>query len=564
MQKSIKNRLWEAADNLRANSELKSSEYSTPVLGLIFLRYAYAKLKKAEEQLKIESGNNLFNNISPTDYRVRGVLYLPPKARYNYLVNLSKNSNLGQAINYAMELIEKENKNLAGVLPKNYQIFEDDMLMSLIHNFANIPINIEGDAFGKIYEYFLGKFAMKEGQKGGEFFTPTSIVKLIVEILEPFHGKIYDPASGSGGMFVQSAKFIAEHKKSNGKNLSLHKISIHGQEKQTEIIKLCKMNLAVHGLEGNIKQGNTFYNDLHNSIGKFDFVMANPPFNVSGVDKKKIKTDKRFSLGMHRTNNANYLWIQIFLNALNKKGRAGFVMSNSANDSRNSELEIRKQLIIENYIDIMIAVSSNFFYTVTLPCTLWFIDKHKKNTNREGKILFIDARNIYKQIDRAHREFIDSQIDYIAYIVKLYRNEKIEKGFVEKTKKTIETNLKYIYKFEKKGRLKKEENQELQNLKCNLEIMETLIKEWKKNFPENKFVNIPGLCKIATLEEIKKQGYSLNPGRYVKIAEKQEDDFDFYKKLDGLNNEFKTLNSKARELEKKIADNILEVLKQSI
>ncbi len=564
MQKSIENRLWEAADNLRANSELKSSEYSTPVLGLIFLRYAYAKLKKAEEQIKSEAGNNSSNNISPTDYRVRGVLYLPPKARYNYLVNLSKNSNLGQAINYAMELIERENKSLAGILPKNYQIFENDMLMSLIHNFANIPINIEGDAFGKIYEYFLGKFAMKEGQKGGEFFTPTSIVKLIVEILEPFHGKIYDPASGSGGMFVQSAKFIAEHKKNNGKNLAFHKISIYGQEKQTEIIKLCKMNLAVHGLEGNIKQGNTFYNDLHNSIGKFDFVIANPPFNVSGVDKNKIKNDKRFSLGIHRTNNANYLWIQIFLNALNEKGRAGFVMSNSANDSRNSELEIRKQLIIENYIDIMIAVSSNFFYTVTLPCTLWFIDKHKKDTNREGKILFIDARNIYKQIDRAHREFIDSQIDYIIYIVKLYRNEKIEKGFVEKTKRIIETNLKYIYKLEGKGKLSKEETQVLQNLKRDVEIMETLIKEWGKDFPENKFVNIPGLCKIATLEEIKKQGYSLNPSRYVKIAEKQENDFDFYKRLDDLNNEFKTLNSKARELEKKIAGNILKVLKQSI
>ena len=197
MQKSIENRLWEAADNLRANSELKSSEYSTPVLGLIFLRYAYAKLKEAEEQIKSESGNSSANDISPTDYRARGVLYLPPKARYSYLVNLLKNSNLGQAINHAMELIEKEDKNLAGVLPKNYRIFEDDVLMALIQNFANIPINIEGDAFGKIYEYFLGKFAMKEGQKGGEFFTPTSIVKLIVEILEPFNGKLYDPASRS-------------------------------------------------------------------------------------------------------------------------------------------------------------------------------------------------------------------------------------------------------------------------------------------------------------------------------------------------------------------------------
>ena len=261
-------------------------------------------------------------------------------------------------------------------------------------------MNIEGDAFGKIYEYFLGNFAMKEGQKGGEFFTPTSIVKLIVEVIEPFHGGIYDPACGSGGMFVQSARFVENHKKDPNAE-----IAIYGQEKVADTIRLCKMNLAVHGVSGDIREANTYYEDLHESLGKFDFVMANPPFNVSGVDKERIKGDLRFSFGTPRTDNANYIWIQAFYSALNEKGRAGFVMANSAADARGAELEIRKKLIKSGAVDVMISIGPNFFYTVTLPCTLWFFDKAKAKTPRKDKVLFIDARQIYRQIDRAHRDF---------------------------------------------------------------------------------------------------------------------------------------------------------------
>ena len=249
---------------------------------------------------------------------------------------------------------------------------------------------MKGDAFGKIYEYFLGKFAMSEGQKGGEFFTPTSIVKLIVEIIEPFHGQILDPASGSGGMFVQSAAFVEHHKK------SVNEISVYGQEKVAETIRLCKMNLAVHGLSGDIRQAVTYYEDIHKSVGKFDFVMANPPFNVDKVDKERIKDDPRYPFGLPKADNANYLWIQIFYSTLNAKGRAGFVMANSAGDARGSELEIRQKLLKAGAVDVMVSIGPNFFYTVTLPCTLWFLDRGKSKTNRKDKVLFIDARHIFQ------------------------------------------------------------------------------------------------------------------------------------------------------------------------
>ena len=260
---------------------------------------------------------------------------------------------------------------------------------------------------------------MAEGQKGGEFFTPTAIVKLIVEILEPFHGRIFDPACGSGGMFVQSARFVEEHKKN-----PRPRFSIYGQERVAETVRLNKMNLAVHGLAGDIRQGNTYYEDLHTSPGKFDFVLANPPFNVDRVDKDRLKDDPRFPFGLPKVDNANYLWIQIFYSALSKNGRAGFVMANSAADARASELEIRKKLIQDRSVDVMVAVGPNMFYTVTLPCTLWFLDRGKKGTDRQDKVLFLDARHIYNQIDRAHREFTPEQIEFLANIVRLYRGEK--------------------------------------------------------------------------------------------------------------------------------------------
>src|SRR5437016_3558712 len=352
----IEKRLWDAADQLRANSHLKSSEYSVPVLGLIFLRYADHKFSLAQKELEGKSTGR--RTIGRIDYQAKGVVYLPERSHFSYLLKLPEGANIGKAVNEAMRLIEEENEDLRGVLPKNYGEFDNDLLVALLKNFSEIFTTIEGDVFGKIYEYFLGKFAMSEGAKGGEFYTPISIVKLIVEIIEPFRGRILDPASGSGGMFVQSARFVERHKKSPS-----DEISIYGQEKTKETVRLCKMNLAVHGLSGDIKQANTYYEDVHDSVGKFDFVVANPPFNVDGVDKEKLKGDPRFPIGVPKVDNANYLWIQVFYSALNKKGRAGFVMANSAADARGSELEIRRKLLEAGAVDVVVSVGSNFFYT---------------------------------------------------------------------------------------------------------------------------------------------------------------------------------------------------------
>jgi type I restriction enzyme M protein len=507
----IEKRLWDAADQLRANSQLRSSEYSVPVLGLIFLRYADYKFGIAHEQIeKQKTGSR--RSVSKVDYQAKGVLYLPETSRFDYLLNLPEGKDIGRAVSEAMKQIEAENEELKDVLPKTYNRLEKDVLIALIKTLSSIPMDVEGDMFGKIYEYFLGKFAMAEGQRGGEFFTPISIVKLIVEVIEPYHGKIYDPACGSGGMFVQSGKFVERHKENPSTE-----ISIYGQEKTAETIRLCKMNLAVSGLSGDIRQGNTYYEDIHNSLGKFDFVMANPPFNVTGVDKEKIKEDRRFSYGIPRLDNGNYLWIQIFLNALSGKGRAGFVMANSASDARQSELEIRKKLIEAKIVDVMIAIGTNFFYTVTLPCTLWFFDKGKRNASYEDKVLFIDARHIYKQIDRAHREFTPSQIGFIGNIVRFYRGEKIGKASGS----------------------------------------DELIKE---HFPEGKYKDIPGLCKAATIKEIVEQGYSLNPGRYVGVREGEAEDFDFEERLETLNEELEKLNIEATGLQARIAENITTIL----
>ena len=365
----LERKLWSTADELRANSKLKSSEYSVPVLGLIFLKYADYRFSKVEKELAGKSTGR--RQIGKTDYQARGVLYLPPEARFSKLIELSDDQDLALAINNAMKAIEAENEDLKGVLPKNYAILEKQTTTALLKLMNSISTDIEGDAFGKIYEYFLGNFAMSEGQKGGEFFTPTSVVKLIVEIIEPFHGRILDPACGSGGMFVQSARFVENHKKNPSAELS-----IYGQEKVGETVRLCKMNLAVHGLSGDIRESNTYYEDLHKAVNQFEFVMANPPFNVNSVDKSKLKDDiNRFPYGMPSVDNANYLWIEIFYSSLNETGRAGFVMANSASDARSSEATIRQKLIEDGVVDVMVSVGSNFFYTVTLPCTLWFLDK---------------------------------------------------------------------------------------------------------------------------------------------------------------------------------------------
>ena len=506
----IEKRLWDAADELRANSKLKSSEYSIPVLGLIFLRYADQKFAAAQKELEGKGTGR--RQIGRSDYQAKGVLFLPNAARFQKLLQKPEGANIGQAINDAMRAIEGDNPDLKDVLPKTYNRLENSSLVELLKIMASIPMDIEGDAFGKIYEYFLGKFAMAEGQKGGEFFTPTAIVKLIVEILEPFHGRIFDPACGSGGMFVQSARFVEEHKKNPSSE-----ISIYGQERVAETVRLNKMNLAVHGLAGDIRQGNTYYEDLHNSPGKFDFVLANPPFNVDRVDKDRLKDDPRFPFGLPKVDNANYLWIQIFYSALSKNGRVGFVMANSAADARASELEIRKQLIQDRSVDVMVAVGPNMFYTVTLPCMLWFFDRGKKGTERQDKVLFLDARHIYNQIDRAHREFTQQQIEFLANIVRLYRGDMPENQYGS-------------------------------------------AKMMAEKFPKGKYADVPGLCKVATIKEIEAQGWSLNPGRYVGVAEGEADDFDFKERLGELSEELETLNVEAREFEERISSNIQKVL----
>lgn len=503
-------RLWAAADQLWTNSALQPSEYSTPVLALIFLKYADHRFAEAEKRL---TSSRRRRAPDKDDFHAEGVLYVPEKARYRHLLQLPEGADIGKALNEAMKAIEAENEDLKDVLPKTYGRFTASTLKELLKTFGNIPETVEGDVFGRIYEYFLGNFAPLTLQKGGEFFTPYAVVRLIVEIIEPFHGRIYDPACGSGGMFVQSANFIAGHQKRPSEE-----ISILGVEKIAQTLRLAKMNLAVHGLSGDIREANTYYEDIHNQVGRFDFVMANPPFNQNAVDKERIKDDKkRFPFGMPSIDSANYLWIQLFYSALNDKGRAGFVMANSASDARGSELELRKKLIGTGAVDVMVTLSSNFFYTVTLPVTLWFLDKGKAKGSRKDQVLFVDARHIYRQVDRAHRDFTPEQIEFLANIVRLHRDEKPE----------------------------------------NLHGSAKLLKE---SFPQGKYVDVPGLCKVATLKEIEAQGWSLNPGRYVGVADRAPEDFDFKERLEELNEELERLNGEARQLETKVAENVAALL----
>ena len=568
---ALEKRLWDAANQLWAGAGLKQSEYSEPVLGLIFLRFA--EVRFAAQRTKLDKAGAKGGNghsprrgsrlDEPAAYHAEGILFLPSQARFDFLLNLPEGTNMGTKVNDAMRSIEKDNPHMAGVLPKSYQIFDSRLLAELLKTISTIPATLVGDAFGKIYEYFLGTFAMSEGQKGGEFFTPPSIVSLLVEILAPFHGRILDLACGSGGMFVQSARFVSAHRKNPANELS-----IHGQERVDATVRLARMNLAVHGLEGEIKQGNAYYEDLHDAVGRFDYLLDNPPFNVSAVDRERLKDfvgpGRRFPFGLPRTDNAKYLWIQLFHSALNEKGRAGFVMANSASDARSSEQDIRRQLIQTRSVDVMIAVGPNMFYTVTLPCTLWFFDKSKSSSsrresaqtsgsgksqsgltsaatnavNRSDTVLFIDARHIYRQVDRAHREWTPAQIGFLANLVRLYRGEALD--------------------FTLGG---DEARAKLEEVFGGASSASPKSKSLNSQPSTLNYRDVPGLCKAASIQDIAAQGWSLNPGRYVGVAAGEAvSDEDFKEQLETLNEELETLNAQARDLEQTIAGNVAKIL----
>jgi len=519
--------LWRAADQLRANSKLTATEYSMPVLGLIFLRHAYNRFQK----VKIEVEKTLPSHpqrgkrpLTKKDFEEQNSMFLPEKSQFDYLVSLPESADIGEAIDNAMKLIEDEYDNLKGVLPKNFSIFSKDLLRELLRIFnKEVLQKAEGDLFGKIYEYFLGKFAMTGAQEGGEFFTPMSLVQTIVNVIEPDHGIVFDPACGSAGMFVQTGYFI----ESEGLKPA-EKVTFYGQEKADLNTKLAKMNLTVHGLEGNIQEGNTFYEDKHNLVGGADFVMANPPFNVDGVDKAKdaVKKDPRLMLdgkvNLPKNDNANYLWIQYFYNYLKPTGRAGFVMASSASDAGHSEKDIREKLVKTGAVDVMMAIGNNFFYTRSLPCTLWFFDRAKEqDSERKDKVLMLDARKIYRKVTSKVNDFSPEQLQNLICIVNLYRGntqkfESTVKSYLQTSadfaKETAEATTELQKQFQKVLKIVSDfatkyakENKEAQALVDALNIEETasiyeqqnkLIAEAKKaNADIDILENIANLCK---------------------------------------------------------------------
>lgn len=614
--KELEDQLWQAADKLRADSGLKANEYATPILGLIFLRFAtlrYNRIKPEIDALLNEQKNSRLQQSEAEIAIAKCGFYLPEKAKYDYLLNLPEETDIAKAIKQAMEQIEKYKPELLDSLPKDeyFKLYtpEDRSLpKTLLKIFANIPDDANGDLFGKVYEYFLGKFALAEGQGGGEFFTPTSVVKLMVEIIEPYKGTIFDPACGSGGMFVQSSYFV-DRRREELNDTDTKDLMVYGAEKTSDTVKLARMNLAVNGLRGEIKPANSYYEDPYNSYGHFDYVMANPPFNVDDVNLDRVKGQKRFNeygIPQNKTKktakkgaeknvntvpNANYLWINLFATSLKPKGRAALVMANSASDARHSEAEIRKNLIKSGVIDIMLTLPKNMFYTVTLPATLWFFDKSKvSNLEQSGsknhKVLFIDARNIFRQIDRAHREFTEEHIQNIATIVRLYRGEterlpalldkyKVQaKDFesqaamqntaVEKIKSE---KPEFIVETKQSGRELKQWEKQLEDAKIQYKTLhdkqfyyETQIQWLTERFPDGIYEDVTGLCKLATLAEIEEQDWSLNPGRYVGVVIEEDGltEEEFLAEMKERHTILNKLNNKASDLQKRINDNLIQ------
>lgn len=492
--------LWRAADQLRANSKLTASEYSMPVLGLIFLRHAYNRFQKVkievEKTLPVHPQRGI-RPLTKKDFEEQNSMFLPDKAQFDYLVSLPESADIGEAIDNAMKLIEDEYENLKGVLPKNFSIFSKDLLRELLRIFnKEVLQKANGDLFGKVYEYFLGKFAMTGAQEGGEFFTPMSLVQTIVNVIEPDHGIVFDPACGSAGMFVQTGYFIEQEGLKPAE-----KVTFYGQEKADLNTKLAKMNLTVHGLEGNIQEGNTFYEDKHNLVGGADFVMANPPFNVDGVDKAKdaVKKDPRLLLegkvNLPKNDNANYLWIQYFYNYLKPTGRAGFVMASSASDAGHSEKDIREKLVKTGAVDVMMAVGNNFFYTRSLPCTLWFFDRAKESDKKKSeKVLMLDARKIYRKVTSKVNDFSPEQLQNLICIVNLYR------GNTKKFESTVNSYL------ETSAGLAKETAETISELQKQLQKVLKTVSDFadryaKENKDAKAFVDAMNLEETANIYE---------------------------------------------------------------
>lgn len=570
--KKLKDDLWHSADMLRAGAHLAANKYGQPILGLIFLRYADILFKQHKPVIDAEynrlKGSRAEKSIKEVAIEKCG-FYLPECAYYDFINNAPDDANKATLVKKAMEEIEKENDRMEGVLPKEVygQLVpeeEPELLSKIIRIFKNIPENIEIDLFGEIYEYFLGNFALNEGKDGGTFYTPASVVRYMVEVLKPEVGnKLFlDPACGSGGMFVQAARYMHKH---NATNEDMMKFMCYGVEKDPDTVKLAKMNLLLHNVRGDVREANSYYSDPHDAVGRFDYVMANPPFNVDEVVYDKVKDDPRFKpYGVPKNKskstkkdkdkketvpNANYLWISYFATALNENGRSALVMANSASDAGASELDIRTKMIKEGIIKQMVTLPSNMFTSVTLPATLWFFDKQKPNTDKKDEILFIDARNVFTQVDRAHRKFSAEQIRNLGVITRLYEGKTEE---FTKLIKEYETNMANAPETSDE-----EDNPPKSYWQANIDWL-------KERFPEGKYKDVIGLCKVAKLEGedgIKDQDYSLNPGRYVGVV--IEDDGmteeEFKEKMLGLKDEYDLMSRDIIKLEETLDTNIKEL-----
>ena len=594
--------LWESADLLRAGSKLTSNQYCMPVLGLIFLRYAYSRFKMVEAEILKDrpSRGGRVLPVEASDFAAKSALYLPKEAQYDYLRNLPEDvsaagltnrdghtlTSLGEVVNNAMQLIEEQSEQLTGVLPKSYTDFSDEILSELLRIFNNSALDeVGGDIIGRIYEYFLNKFAKNIASDDGVFFTPKSLVKMIVNIIEPKSGVLLDPACGSGGMFIQSGDFIGQ----SGMNAN-SAMTFYGQEKVEYNAQLCLMNMAVHGLTGVIRSGdeaNTFYHDAHNLDGCCDYVMANPPFNVDKVKAESCESAKRLPFGMPGVNknkevgNGNYLWISYFYSYLNEHGRAGFVMASSATDSQGKDKDIRQGLIETGHVDVMISVGNNFFYTKSLPCSLWFFNKGKSEGIRD-KVLFIDARNYYTVVDRTLNEWSEWQLKNINAIVWLYRGEVDKyavllqeyrtalgdgKSFAEQVHelseqaKALRAEAKKVMEAAEK-REKKKIQEEYDTKLAELADMLTVAKEanWLyEKFGDGTYADILGFCKVADKVEIEAKGWSLTPGAYVGVAPVEDDGVDFEERMAEIHRELLFLQAESNDLMDTISQNLKEM-----